>query len=165
MQVVTYGKKQFYDAHHDFFDASTAFIKQSPGFETMMDLQARDRFATVFMYLSTTQPRHGGSTFFPKALSDQTGLPLRGLHPRMSHSQQVHDCEQGVKVNSVKGNVLLFYSQTPDGALDPLSQHGGCEVTRGEKWAANLWIWNRAFVRSTLDGKAPTVFSPTFYDA
>lgn len=24
--------------------------------------------------------------------------------------------------------------------LDPMSYHGGCEVTKGEKWVANIWI-------------------------
>ena len=38
---------------------------------------------------------------------------------------------------------MLFYSQRPDGTLDPKSKHGGCPVLAGTKWAANLWIWNR----------------------
>ena len=25
-------------------------------------------------------------------------------------------------------------------ALDPMSYHGGCDVTKGEKWVANIWI-------------------------
>lgn len=28
-------------------------------------------------------------------------------------------------------------------------------MSRGEKWAANLWIWNRAFLKSTVDGSRP----------
>ena len=41
-----------------------------------------------------------------------------------------------------KGDALLFYSQKPNGELDPMSLHGGCPVVQGQKWAANLWIWN-----------------------
>lgn len=26
------------------------------------------------------------------------------------------------------------------GMLDPLSQHGGCDVIEGTKWVANLWL-------------------------
>ena len=42
-----------------------------------------------------------------------------------------------------KAHAVLFYSQTPDGAMDPTGLHGGCPVISGQKWAANLWVWNR----------------------
>jgi prolyl 4-hydroxylase len=38
---------------------------------------------------------------------------------------------------------MLFYGQDPYGILDPKSEHGGCPVYKGVKWAANLWIWNK----------------------
>ena len=37
---------------------------------------------------------------------------------------------------------MLFYSQGPGGTLEDASEHGGCPVLRGEKWAANMWVWN-----------------------
>jgi prolyl 4-hydroxylase len=116
MQVLRYGKGQFYGAHTDFFDGNDP--NHDPGWKSMMDLDTRDRFATVFMYLNTVPPAEGASTYFPAALSDQTALPMRGLHTPPSY----FDCEQGTKVDAVKGSVLLFYSQTPDGLLDELSQ-------------------------------------------
>jgi hypothetical protein len=39
-----------------------------------------------------------------------------------------------------QGDAILFYSQHPSGLMDPMSQHGGCPVLDGTKWAANLWV-------------------------
>ena len=33
-----------------------------------------------------------------------------------------------------KAHAILFYSQLPNGALDPMSLHGGCPVVEGTKW-------------------------------
>merc|ERR1712216_212077 len=38
----------------------------------------------------------------------------------------------------------MGYSQRPDGTLDDYATHGGCPVLDGTKWAANLWVWNKA---------------------
>ena len=40
------------------------------------------------------------------------------------------------------GDAILFYSQDANGNKDLSSHHGGCPVISGQKWAANLWIWN-----------------------
>jgi hypothetical protein len=53
------------------------------------------------------------------------------------------DSGDGLVVAPKRGDALLFYSQTPLGKLDPQSYHGGCPVIKGEKWATNVWIWNR----------------------
>jgi len=57
----------------------------------------------------------------------------------------VRECDSGdgLVVKPSKGDALLFYSQTPIGKLDPTSYHGGCPVLEGQKWAANVWVWNR----------------------
>jgi len=52
-------------------------------------------------------------------------------------------CRSKLAVRPKKAHAMLFYSQHPDGQLDPLSKHGGCPVLKGTKWAANLWIWNK----------------------
>lgn len=41
----------------------------------------------------------------------------------------------------------------PDGTLDSQSEHGGCPVAEGHKWAANVWIWNRERPRFGSSGK------------
>jgi prolyl 4-hydroxylase len=38
------------------------------------------------------------------------------------------------------GDAVLFYSLDPDLTINPRSLHGGCAVTRGEKWVATKWI-------------------------
>ena len=57
----------------------------------------------------------------------------------------VKECDSGdgLVVAPKRGDALLFYSQSPTGQLDPMSYHGGCPVIQGEKWASNVWIWNR----------------------
>ena len=49
----------------------------------------------------------------------------------------------GLAVYPKKGDAVLFYSQTPDANVDPNSYHGGCPIIKGDKWGANVWIWNR----------------------
>jgi hypothetical protein len=46
-------------------------------------------------------------------------------------------------VKPKKAHAILFYSQHPDQTADLSSLHGGCPVLKGQKWAANLWVWNR----------------------
>ena len=64
----------------------------------------------------------------------------------------VRECDagEGLVVAPKRGDALLFYSQSPTGHLDPNSYHGGCPVLRGEKWASNVWVWNRK--RPVFDG-------------
>jgi hypothetical protein len=55
-----------------------------------------------------------------------------------------NDTSTALKSKPVAGNAVIFYSQGPDSTLDPYSLHGGCPPIAGEKWSANVWIWNRA---------------------
>ncbi len=63
------------------------------------------------MYLNT--PEAGGETIFPYA---------------------------HIKVTPCKGDALLFFDCQIDGAVDPLTLHGGAPVTSGEKWLATKWL-------------------------
>lgn len=75
----------------------------------------------------------------------------------------VQSCYDKLAVLPRKGSAILFYSQHPcvycfellftfcncvfpnfcsSGLLDDNSLHGGCPVLQGQKWAANLWVWN-----------------------
>lgn len=51
-------------------------------------------------------------------------------------------CRSRLAIRPRAAQAILFYSQLPNGELDPASLHGGCPVLKGEKWAANLWVWN-----------------------
>jgi len=75
------------------------------------------RFATLLLYLK--EPLEGGKTAFPKA---ETPTPLA--------------------VPPVAGSAVLFYNVLPDGNCDIDSLHAAMPVTEGEKWLANIWVWD-----------------------
>lgn len=81
------------------------------------------RFATLLLYLNGDDDGlEGGETTFPRAVTA--------------------DSHDGVRVRPRKGRAVLFYNVLPDGNVDDLSQHGSDVVTKGEKWVANLWVWD-----------------------
>jgi len=41
------------------------------------------------------------------------------------------------------GEAIIFYGQFASGLPDEDALHAGCPVIEGEKWAANLWVWNK----------------------
>ncbi len=87
------------------------------------DMQNRyqpTRFATFLLYLNEVE--EGGETTFPRAITK--------------------DRHDGVVITPKPGKAVLFYNILPDGNVDDLSQHGAQTVKAGEKWAANLWIWD-----------------------
>lgn len=42
-----------------------------------------------------------------------------------------------------KGDALLFWNVSPDGAIEPKLLHAGCPPTRGEKWLFSQWVRDR----------------------
>lgn len=85
------------------------------------------RMFTLLMYLTDQEdPPNGGETSFPKG---GTGA--------------------GFKVKPVKGNAVLFYNLLEDGNGDDLALHAALPVTYGEKWLANIWVWDP--IKSTGD--------------
>jgi prolyl 4-hydroxylase len=78
------------------------------------------RFATILLYLNDDMK--GGETSFPRWLNADTNAPL--------------------KVKPEKGKAILFYNLLPDGNYDERSQHAALPVTQGDKYLANLWIWD-----------------------
>jgi len=43
------------------------------------------------------------------------------------------------------GDALLFWNVHPNTTLDKYALHGGCPVTKGEKWVATKWIRDKSF--------------------
>jgi prolyl 4-hydroxylase len=132
VQVLRYGLNEKYDSHHDYFDPQ--LYKNDPGTRDLIKDGRRNRFATVFWYLSDVE--EGGETVFPR------------FNRRREMSMK--DCSGGLKVKPEKGKVIIFYSMTPNGKVDPYSLHGACPVESGLKWAGNKWIWNEPQVFVSL---------------
>jgi len=92
------------------------------GYGNARSPQNHARFATLLLYLNgPPQGLRGGHTTFPRWKNLETREPL--------------------KVTPKLGQAVLFYSFMEDGNMDDLSQHSAAPVITGEKWLANLWIW------------------------
>jgi len=144
LQLVRYAEKQAYDIHTDYFPIS---YKPPNNFDPAQG--GSNRFATVFMYLTNVE--QGGETVFPhgqklSVWEDETNFMDPGeIFPEDSWEYtMVKLCRSSLATKPIQGEAVLFYSQTPAGTLDPYSEHGGCPVLKGDKWGANLWVWNGA---------------------
>ncbi|KAL0587411.1 hypothetical protein ABG067_003030 [Albugo candida] len=91
------------------------------------------RFVTLFLYLSD-KIKSGGETVFPYSIHrsqneniNRTGMP---------------ECSAGLALPPRYLHAALFYSQTPEGDIDPMSYHGGCPPEEGTKWGSNLFMWD-----------------------
>jgi prolyl 4-hydroxylase len=75
------------------------------------------RVSTLIMYLNDVED--GGETIFPKI---------------------------GFSYVPRKGQGLYFEYSNSEGALDPLTLHGGAPVKRGDKWIMTRWMRERPYV-------------------
>ena len=78
------------------------------------------RSINVLLYLN--EGMEGGETSFPKWRNAETS--------------------DAFDVKPQKGKAVIFYMRTPDGNLDDLTQHAALPIIEGEKYLANLWIWD-----------------------
>lgn len=145
LQVVRYQTGQFYHSHHDFFNIGAT----NDGWNFDPTTGGSNRIATVFLYLSDTEL--GGETVFPQAgrvpenVTDkaQVAQLKKDLFPPNSMEARMVDvCRTHFHVKPTKGDAILFYHQDMEGNLDDAALHGACPVLQGEKWGANLWVWN-----------------------
>ena len=148
LQVLRYEKGGYFDVHHE----STAFL---------------NRFATLLYYLDGPGLGNGGQTAFPLGPDGFGGGVLSGEDAKeVARSFGVYGgnvtaaCSSsiGVRVDPIPGDAVLFFNLDEDGDVDQFAIHAACEVTGGEKWAANHWFnvpeKRSAFVPSSEKQKA-----------
>lgn len=140
LQIVRYNVGEFYNTHPDYFSS-----RSDPDFDFNPYSGGSNRFATVFMYINDVE--EGGCTVFPKVDSPNPTEPSQeeqALFDKGSlEYSMLWNCHTKLAVPPKQGTAALFYSVTPDGRVDPMAYHGACPVTKGVKWGANIWIWNR----------------------
>mmetsp|Transcript_14450 Transcript_14450/g.19826 ORF Transcript_14450/g.19826 Transcript_14450/m.19826 type:complete len:637 (+) Transcript_14450:1-1911(+) len=102
--------------------------------------------------LSAIKDPDAATTAYLEALN-VSDLFLEGSWQR----KMITQCRTRLAVKPKRLEAILFYSQFPDGQPDYSSKHGGCPVLQGQKWAANLWVWNGPrngyWKKNTLTGK------------
>ena len=59
-------------------------------------------------------------------------------------------CKTKMVIRPHSSRAVLFYSQKPNGEVDPMSTHGACPILSGSKFAANLWVWNSKSIVANL---------------
>ena len=121
--------------HLDYFDPQH-FSDRHIG-----EFGGSNRFATVLSYLTgDPEADQGGQTHFPRV----GGAPLRSVKCTPN--------SPGLKVRPKKSDTVIFYSQRPDGNVDPLSAHAGCAPLAGfTKWAVNKWVWSEKYGQPLFD--------------
>lgn len=72
---------------------------------------------TLFLYLNTVQG--GGETVFP--------LSKEQFVKDIARSG-MKECSEGLAIPAVQLKAALFYAQTPEQTVDPMSLHGSCNL-------------------------------------
>lgn len=172
LQIVHYSPGKAYIPHHDYFPVLEPgqSLENAHNFDAQN--QGSNRFATVFLYISDveeggqtvfpslqsdycknpanncTKPGEeefvnieSGISFDEEANYAGKPKPERKTNATWE-ARMIDQCYSRLAVKPKKGSAALFYSQHPNGALDHFSLHGGCPVISGDKWGANLWLWN-----------------------
>jgi len=136
VQVIHYSQSGFFHPHHD---AGSGPIVQDQGWYMN---GTRNRFLTLFIYLNTLEEDGGGETAFIR-WSDYPSFKADQYH-----MHERNPCDRAVvAVKPKKGTAVLFYNLDiaghPYGKVELESLHSGCGVKKGEKWACNVWIYNK----------------------
>ncbi|EJK65613.1 hypothetical protein THAOC_13503 [Thalassiosira oceanica] len=156
LQVLRYNKTTAYIPHLDWIDDYGK--KQEHNFDSAG--LGSNRFATILLYMSDLGVGDGGETVFtsgwPVGQAEEDHVQTNEAIDALRESgdveniltrdsweeKMVANCRSRLAVRPHSSRAVLFYSQNPDGTPDRSSKHGGCPVINGEKWAANLWVWN-----------------------
>ena len=167
------GKQQHYHSHVDFLYRVEGTVLGDDG-KVQFDPKAHrlpprgmqfpaDRAVTVLLYLGgdDDEPLEGGETAFPLAghspaeqarLAEAYGVALGHSPAHGSVAPADTAACEGLKVRPQKGTALIFYNlrpplpktNEPPSVPDISTYHQSCDVTRGTKWAANMWFYNHA---------------------
>jgi prolyl 4-hydroxylase len=126
MQVVKYGRSDYFNAHHDWFGHDSE------------SLSAGDRETTFFVYLDADCA--GGMTQFPE-------WPLP---EDMSDAWcEVLDCEKsranGLTWKARRGNAIFWQNLHPNGSGIEQTLHTGLPVESGSKVGLNIWTREKAW--------------------
>ncbi|KAG7337243.1 2(OG)-Fe(II) oxygenase superfamily protein [Nitzschia inconspicua] len=155
LQILRYNVSKAYNSHLDWIEDKTGQLEhdyESGG-------TGGNRFATILMYMSDLGPEDGGETVFPKAwpptvpeadridqkqaIEQLRASPYGNVLEKGSWEEQlVASCRTRLSIRPHSSRAVLFYSQYPNGEVDPASIHGACPVLNKQKYAANLWVWN-----------------------
>lgn len=153
LQVLRYNKTEAYIDHLDYIEDHNK--GEEHDFDTMH--LGSNRMSTILLYFTDMSKNAGGETVFPLAWptgSNHVTLPEAIDYVRKNgfvdlfdenswQEKLVAQCHSRLVVSPARAKAVLFYSQLPDGQVDPYSQHGACPVISDEsKVAANMWIWN-----------------------
>jgi len=132
LQVIHYNKNQHYHAHYDWVPKHIKPTNQKP---------LENRYITLLFYLNTVE--EGGETVFPFTNPNYT--PARDGYATKVCSPNY----PAIKIKPIKGNAIMFYNMPEKGHMDDIQEdfslHGGCDVIKGEKWAANYWVHNMKY--------------------
>jgi len=155
LQVLNYGRDGHYNAH---YDSETHLKEHIPCCHQVVaeddSLPVNEfekcklcRFATFLLYLNDVEG--GGETAFPVA--DNATYSIDNMRSMGDASTDkfnlAMNCQKAnLVVPPKKGTAVLFYNHLLNdenpwmGEQDMHSLHGGCVVTKGEKWLANMWF-------------------------
>merc|ERR1711881_751296 len=56
--------------------------------------------------------------------------------------EMARECRKQLSIWPKKSSAILFYNMNTLWDLDVMAEHGACPVLAGEKWGANIWVWN-----------------------
>lgn len=155
LQILRYNVSKAYNSHLDWIEDKSGELHHD--FES--GGTGGNRFATILMYMSDLGPEDGGETVFPRGwpphldiserISTTDAINALRASDRgnvLEHGSWEEDlvakCRTRLAVRPHSSRAVLFYSQLPNGQVDPASLHGACPVLSGQKYAANLWVWN-----------------------
>lgn len=161
LQILRYNRTTAYNSHLDYIEDKSGQLEHD--FDSSGT--GGNRFATILMYMSDLDFEDGGETVFPKAwppkllpeerVSTEAALEqLRAsehgnvLERGSWEEQLVAKCKTKLSIGPHSSRAVLFYSQFPNGELDPLSLHAACPLLDKQKYAANLWVWNSKWYMS-----------------